>query len=375
MKFGLVWSCVQITVVLESPEPIIYYMINFVVSILLGFGTGLTFNEEFSPKVSYEISDERIVWRYDECFLIRTSLYFGDRSEKLEEILKQDIELALEFMVILEERENNCSIPLTYSYSFKGDLIFIIKSTIKSVSSYTIINHFTTTSYNCKFSEINALTIQHKSSSIILIGNYQYYEVFNHGDLTDPHGSKGEIGKFLCNKAVSLGAWHEGCKNPSVLIGKKIESEGKSCVVEGSHSKKHVLDQGLCYINGNNVTGLIRFEYSGEAAKALGVLDRDLKSIVMKLDGLEYKTRCGGGSKKCFFYLDLNSSQLVGRRVEFDYDEGSLSCVIGYVGKLKLRATTSQHFSPYLVIVLLALTFLSIIITEIKILTQKSSTQ
>ena len=83
MKFGLVWSCVQITVVLESPEPIIYYMINFVVSILLGFGTGLTFNEEFSPKVSYEISDERIVWRYDECFLIRTSLYFGDRSEKL----------------------------------------------------------------------------------------------------------------------------------------------------------------------------------------------------------------------------------------------------------------------------------------------------
>ena len=348
-------------------------MIYFCVIVLLGFATGFTLNDEFFPKVSFEISDERLIWRFDECFFISSCLYFADRSQKLQEILKEDIELALEFMVVLDEREANCSIPLTYNYSFKGDLIFIIKSTIKPVSSYTIINHITTTSYNCKFSEINSLSIQQKASSLIILGNDQYYEIFNNGDLTDPHGSKGEIGNFLCKKPVELGVWYEKCKNPSVLIGKKIKSEGKSCIVEGSYSKKHVLDNGICYLNEKNITGLIKFDYIGASVKALGVLNRDIKNVIMKLNGLKYETKCRGGMKKCFLDLEINSSQLLGQRVEFDYDEGSLSCVIGYVGKVKLQATTSEHYSPYFVITLIVLTFLSIIITEIRILTQKSS--
>lgn len=312
--------------------------------------------------LNYNISDSEILWSYSACTSLRTFLYFTDYSHTVVSLFESDPGKVIKYSTKLYESQIVCPSYQNFTLNLRGNLFFVLKTELANESFYEPIQFSTTDKYKCEFPDFSSLEIHKKNNSIKFVGPEKYYQVYSHGDLENPEGLQGELGAFLCNFGFLTGKWTENCKDPSMLVGKKIASESASCILQGESFKGH---RGKCYFNSSSNKGFLVFTESDNHVKVSGVC-QSKGEYVLSIAGDEVDLKSQEVGSWIYLYGKAQNKEVIGAKVKIFNGNSSDSCVVGISPGKAIKDSTGQRFGGIWIFVILTISLVAILVVEIK---------
>lgn len=312
--------------------------------------------------LNYDISDSEVLWSYSACVNLTTSLYFTDYSPTVVSLFESDPIKVINYSTKLHESQILCPSLQNVTLNIRGSLFFIIKTKIANESFYESFQFSTTDKYKCEFQDYSSLEIHKKDNNIKFWGPERYYQIYSHGDQEDPKDSQGELGAFLCNLEFSIEKWTENCKNPSILVGRKISTESVSCILQGESFKAH---RGKCYFDSANNEGFLMFTESDNNVKVSGI-SQTKGNYVLSIAGEEVSLHSQKVLDRVYLHGTVRNKELIGTKAKIASNNETLSCVVGISPNKVIKNLAGQKFGSVWIFVILTLCVLTILIMEIK---------
>lgn len=330
---------------------------------ILASGQGKNF-PEINPEffgLTYNITDTHVQWSYTSCSNLITSLYFSDYSDSIYKLFEYDPVTALKYTIKLYEIKVICPEYITFPFTQKGDLLFILETVIEDQKFYNFIKYQTVCKYKCEFQDSSILEIFKMNQTVMLLGPDNYYEIFSHGNIENSYGSQGELMAYLCNHEFVTGKWIEGCKDPSLLVGKKINKDACSCVVQGELYESHL---GKCYFDYGVNKGFLVFADNVKNIKISGFnTNTDILSI--SIEGEKAILKSKKVLNKGYLYGSIIKKNIIGKKINIKSQNSTFSCVIGLYPFTKIKNSASHKYGSIYISILLALTLLTITTIEV----------
>ena len=336
----------------------------------LACGSGKKNSTQVSPDffaLTYKITDSEVQWSYTSCSNLTTSLYFSDYSYSLNKLFESDPTKALKYTIKLYENKVTCPEYIAFPLTLRGGLLFIIETDVEDQKFYELIKYQLTNEYKCVFQDLSVLEIYKMNQTVMLIGPDNYYEIFSHGNIENSYGSQGELMAYLCNHEFVTGKWIEGCKDPSLLVGKKINKDHFSCVVQGEFYESHT---GKCYFDYGVNEGYLVFADNVKNTKISG-FNMNSDELTISIEGEETNIKSKKVLSKGYLYGSIINKNIIGKKIDFKSQNGTFSCIIGLYPHTKLKNSASHKYGSIYIFILLALAFLTILTIELK--TKKKS--
>lgn len=309
-----------------------------------------------NSEIFYSLSQSQITWNVTGCTEATSTLYLTDYSPFLKKILIEDYDSALKFFTIVGIYESKCETKQVYDITTRGHLIFIIDVFFEGNSLKKVIEYDTEDIYLCEFDDGDKLEIVKSSIGIMLRGPASVYELYEHGDLTNSYSTLGELGLYLCNSPMEMNKWYIQCKDPEILVGKKIVSWYISNAHQGivqSLAKSNIQATFYkCLFTFENSSGYLIFEKTLDSIEISGFATSS-SSYNINI-GTRYTLNSSQILNQNKLSGNIPHQGLLGKKIEIITDDEITTCVLGKFSA-KMYANTPKNFHGPIVVIILFL--------------------
>ena len=325
------------------------------------------YEEPLNVTCEYLLTSSFLQWKYQNCEVVFTNLFFVDRTPYIEKLIDLDTESAISYMNQVYSNQSLCSNIFQYEILYKGDLIFVIQGNFLNQKVFTKLNFSTFETFFCEFNNGKSLKILKGSQGLMIKTQTKDLEYFIN-ESNEASSDKTSLDLALCKQNMKPDIWYQNCIDPGLFVGWYISTVyEENRILQTKNGKNLEKNLGVCYFEEKTFVGFLIFIKNLNFVEVFGASNvwGNVSIIANKEYWLETEKITPDKNR---IHGKISENNILGLELQVKLNSTAYSCIVGIKKQLEHIHKEDPEYSLWYssLIIILSLTISVLIFKKLK---------